>query len=221
MAAHFRAEKSGFAREVQKTLKNKFDPHTAAKTITWIGALEPLVPNLPAHVLEAVGQLPKNADTIDSPDYFAYLKSGFVLGYLMACLDEARGKQLTKDKAWTVAVNPVFEATKQRERIGLFLNFARAYGVSSACLFQTDQLYESTDLAQVIICLASLGSEAQAKPDYRGPEKFWIQKHRENRRLFTEEQMSDGRKAIGLMNANLLDSTKVNIGARRHITGMH
>jgi hypothetical protein len=48
---------------------------------------------------------------------------------------------------------------RERERIGIFLLKAQEYGVPDTNLFQTDYLYERTNLVQVCTCIRAIGIE--------------------------------------------------------------
>lgn len=48
---------------------------------------------------------------------------------------------------------------RERERIGIFLQKASEYGVPNTNLFQTDYLYERTNLVQVCTCIRAIGIE--------------------------------------------------------------
>lgn len=121
---------------------------------------------------------------------------------------------------WKVSDKPIFETNRQRERIGAFINFCQEMGVGSASVFQTDQLYEQTNLPQVVICISQLGVETQAKPDYSGPEGYWMHRHSENKRNFTEEQLKKGESVMRLQMGYSGGATAsgVSFGAQRHVT---
>jgi hypothetical protein len=215
-SANYRAEKSGFAKAVQEKLAEKFDGQEAAKALKWISLL-PAAANQPDYIRQAVSKLPTNATNVTPDQFHECLFDGLVLGHIMSSLQP--NSVNWSNKTWQVSDKPVFETSRQRERISLYLNFATSFGVNSAFNFQTDQLYEKTDLCQVVICIANLGSTAQSKPDYRGPQGFWTQKHHENKREFTEEQLRSGQTVIGLqMGTNqVANASGVSFGAQRRI----
>lgn len=173
MTAEFRAEKAGFAKEAQERMMGKFDPEQAAKTLMWI-YLQPKPDNCPEHIYQSVASMPGDMRTVDHDIYANYLTNGLLLGYLMACLDNTYVNVLCSSSTWKVSDKTAFEISRQRERIGLFLKFISDYGLRSSSQFQTDQLYEKTALAQVIVCLSQLGSLAQTKPNYKGPKNYWL-----------------------------------------------
>lgn len=216
MAQNYRATKSGFAKDVQEKLAAQFDKGEAAKTLRWITLLNASVP---AHIKAAFAKIPANVNECTMDEYHGYLYDGLVLGYLMAALDSTFADQLN-GKAWTVSDKAIFETNRQRERIGLFLGFCSKFGLKSAFEFQTDQLFEQTNLNQVIVCISQLGIEAQAKSNYNGPRDYWMAKHQQNKREFTEEQLRSGETQIGLqMGTNkLANASGVSFGAQRRIT---
>lgn len=54
------------------------------------------------------------------------------------------------------------------ENIEQFLKAAEAYGVPKSSTFQTVDLYENRNMAQVLLCLVQLGTEAQ-RNGFAGP----------------------------------------------------
>lgn len=215
----YRATKSGFAREVQMRILEKYNAEEAAKTLKWITLFQPAV-GIPQEVLDAVKQIPPDISSVKPEDYHNFLKNGLVLGYLIGCLKPEEAAQRLGKTMWKVCDKPIFETTRQRERIGSFLNFCAEMGVGSASLFQTDQLHEQTNLPQVIIALSELGVEAQTKPGYAGPEGFWMTRPAANRRTFTEEQLKGGEAVIGLQMgfAGGANQSGLTFGAHRQVT---
>ncbi|KAL5104815.1 Myophilin [Taenia crassiceps] len=175
MDSDYRATKSGFARDVQMRIMEKYDAVEAAKKI------------------------PRDINNVKAEDFHNYLKDGLVLGYLIGCLKPNEASQRLGKAMW------------------------KEMGVGSASAFQTDQLYEMTNLPQVVICLSQLGVEAQAKPGYNGPEGYWMQRHTENRRTFTEEQLKAGESVIGLQMGYTggANQSGINFGAHRRVTDMY
>jgi len=220
MAAN-RAEKSGFAREAQAKVISKFDPAEAAKALRWIKALKPKCA-VSAEMNQAVDAIGNNVQEVSWGDFHKLLSNGLVLGYLITCLDVNAFNSSSK-KAWEVSKMQAFETARQRERIGIFLNFVTQFGVVTSCSFQTDQLYEETDLSQVVTCLTHLGVEAQSKPGYSGPQGYWLAKHQENKREFTEEQLNEGKNIISTQMGYTggANASGVTFGAQRHINDMH
>ncbi|KAL7058138.1 hypothetical protein AAHC03_016918 [Spirometra sp. Aus1] len=218
----YRAAKSGFAREVQQRISEKYNAEDAGKALRWFRML-PVPSGMPDVLKEAAEKIPADISTAQPDELHEFLKDGLALGYLIGCLkpDEVQTRLCTK--CWTVASSPIFETNRQRERIGAFLKFCEEAGVGSASVFQTDQLFEKTNLPQVVICLTQLGIESQAKEGYPGPQGYWLQKHQSNKRTFTEEQLKGGDTVIGLQMgyAGGANQSGVSFGARRHVMDMH
>jgi len=216
-----RAEKSGFAKEAQAKVVSKFDGAEAAKALRWIRALQPTCA-LSAEMSEQVNAIPKDIQDVSWADFHKYLNNGLVLGYLITCLD-ANAFNASSKKAWEVSKMQAFETSRQRERIGIFLSWVSQYGVATTCSFQTDQLYEETDLSQVVTCLSQLGVEAQSKPGYTGPSGYWMAKHQQNKRDFTEEQLNESKKIISTQMGYTggANASGVSFGGQRHINDMH
>ncbi|KAH9282095.1 Transgelin [Echinococcus granulosus] len=213
----YRATKSGLSREVQNRINEKYNAEEAGKVLKWIRLLTP-PSGVPDDLIKAAQEIPEDITSAPAEQFYQYLKSGLVLGYLMASLKPDRVSSLGVNM-WKVSDKPIFETNRQRERIGAFINFCQEMGVGSASAFQTDQLYEMTNLPQVVICLSQLGVEAQAKPGYNGPEGYWMQRHTENKRNFTEEQLKAGESVIGLQMGYTGGATAsgVSFGARRNV----
>ncbi|TPP58725.1 Myophilin [Fasciola gigantica] len=219
MAAALRADKSGLAREVQQKLTEKFDEEEAAKVLRWICLLTP--PNdCPQHFIEAMQKIPPHIEQASMDEFSKLLHDGLVLGFIIACLDPKSVAQMQKIQTWQISDKPIFETNRCRDRIGLFLRFTTSFGVDSVFQFQTDQLYENTNLTQVVVCLTHVGVEAQAKPECNVPEGYWMQKHRENRRNFSEEKLRSGDRVIGLQMGSTAgaNASGITFGGRRHIT---
>ncbi|VDD76099.1 unnamed protein product [Mesocestoides corti] len=218
----YRAAKSGFAREVQIRIMEKYNGEEAAKALKWIRLLQP-AEGIPEVLREAALKIPENVSTVKPEEFHDLLKDGLVFGYLIGCLKPDEITQRLGKAMWKVSDKPIFETSRQRERIGAFINFCQEMGVGSASTFQTDQLHEQTNLPQVVICLSQLGVEAQAKPGYVGPEGYWMQRHTENKRNFTEEQLKQGESVIGLQMGYTggANQSGISFGAQRKVTDMY
>ncbi|CAM6006639.1 unnamed protein product [Sphagnum balticum] len=83
-----------------------------------------------------------------------------------------------------------------RENVSQFCNAARGYGVPDNELFQTVDLFEKKNIAQVTLAIHALGRQAQ-KMGYKGPT-LGVKLAEENKREFTEEQLRAGEGCIGL-----------------------
>ncbi|KAL3882824.1 hypothetical protein ACJMK2_029195 [Sinanodonta woodiana] len=185
--ANYRAAKSGLARDSQIKIDNAFNVDEARKCLQWIAIM--IDEDLPIEDTE---------DKITMRDcFYKILKDGIVLCRLInVLLPDDRRIDFSK-KSFQPTNMPAFVAARERERIGIFLSKVDEYGVPNSASFQTDYLYERTNLVQVCTCIRSLGIEAQSRPDYNGPY-VWPKKSEENRRTFTEEQLQAGQQVISL-----------------------
>lgn len=85
-------------------------------------------------------------------------------------------------------------AFKQMENIGSFLDAIQKFGVSKMDSFQTVDLYEATNMPQVILTIHALGRKAGTK----GKRGIGPKESQQNVRQFTEEQLRSGEGVIGL-----------------------
>jgi hypothetical protein len=107
---------------------------------------------------------------------------------------------------------------KLRENVSAFQNAARAYGLSDAELFQTVDLFEKRNIAQVTQCIHALGRFAQKK-NFKGPV-LGPKMADTNAREFTEEQLRAGQGMVGLLNDGMnkgANQAGQNFGLSRHI----
>ena len=111
------------------------------------------------------------------------LKDGVVLCKLISALS---GKN--------VKFNTMKMAFKQMENVGKFLDAIAEYGVQKSDSFQTVDLYEKQNMAQVILTIHALGRKAGSK----GQRGIGPKESEKNERTFTEDQMRAGQGVIGL-----------------------
>ena len=90
-------------------------------------------------------------------------------------------------------VNHQKMAFKQMENISYFLEFCEKQGVKKMDQFQTVDLYEKQNLAQVVSTLQALGRKLQGR---------WGLEAKENKREFTEEQLRASEGIIGLQSGS-------------------
>lgn len=168
--ANVRAQKSGFAREAQDKINAKYDEKLAGECMAWINQR-----------VQSIGDPAVN--TSGSMDnVYEMLGDGSVLCRLM----ESLGCTLKWKKSGL--------AFKKMENIGKFLTAAESYGVSTAELFQTVDLYEKQNLNQVICAIGALGRKANSK----GGSGFGPKESERQSREWTDEQLKAGQNVIGL-----------------------
>ncbi|CAF1039944.1 unnamed protein product [Didymodactylos carnosus] len=92
-------------------------------------------------------------------------------------------------------------AFKLRENVAAFQNAARSYGVADSELFQTVDLFEKRNIAQVTLAIHALGRQAQKK-NFKGPA-LGVKLSDKNERQFTNEQLRAGDGMIGLLNEGM------------------
>ncbi|XP_042354936.1 transgelin-like [Plectropomus leopardus] len=167
--------KFGLSREVQCKIDKKYDPELEERLVEWI-------------VLQCGADRPEPGKVA----FQNWLKDGCVLCQLINSLYGAN-KPIKNIK------NPGM-AFKQMEQISMFLSVAENYGVTKTDIFQTVDLFEAKDMAAVQRTLMALGSLAVTKDDgcYKGDPNWFHRKAQENRRDFTEQQLSEGKSVIGL-----------------------
>lgn len=142
-----------------------------------------------------------------SASYEDSLKDGIILCKLMNKLKpKAVPKITTKGGGFAL-----------RENVNAFCNAARKYGVPDNELFQTVDLFEKKNIAQVTLAIHSLGRQAQ-NHKFEGPV-LGIKICEENKREFTEEQLNAGKNTVGLLTEYNKGATMSGtiIGNNRHI----
>lgn len=165
----------GLTREVQSKIDKKYDPELEERLVEWI-------------VTQCGASQPEAGKT----GFQNWLKDGCVLCELINSLSGG-SKPIKTIKISTM----VF---KQMEQISMFLKAAESYGITKTDIFQTVDLFEGKDLAAVQRTLMALGSLAVTKDDgcYKGDPGWFHKKAQENRREFSDEQLSEGKNVIGL-----------------------
>merc|ERR1719318_16727 len=113
-------------------------------------------------------------------------------------------------------VNSGKMAFHQMENIGKFLNAAEKYGCRKDDLFQTVDLYERTNMPQVIQGIHALGRRAQSA-GFNGPV-LGPREATQNKREFSEEQLKEGKNIIGLQMGTNKGASQagMNFGKNRH-----
>uniref|UniRef100_A0A0B7B7K9 Calponin-homology (CH) domain-containing protein n=1 Tax=Arion vulgaris TaxID=1028688 RepID=A0A0B7B7K9_9EUPU len=186
--AGLRAPRAGSAREQQIKVEKSFDPEEAVKCLVWIR--------------EVTGENIPVEDVIDSKHkvvefFYKSLKDGFLLTKLVNAIVPDDMQINTKTLTYKKSNNDAFEMARERARIELFCQHIQAYGVPENMSFQTDSLYEKTNLPQVVVAIRNFGIEAESHPNYRG-DRIWPKKSEINVRSFTEDQLRAGDGVINL-----------------------
>lgn len=167
----------GLSRDVQNKIDKKYLPELEERLAEWIVA----------QCGTDVGQPEPGKAGFQN-----WLKNGCVLAELINSL-YGSNKPIKNIKKSDM----VF---KQMELIALFLSASEGYGITKTDIFQTVDLFEGKDMAAVQRTLMALGSLAVTKNDggYKGDPNWFYKKAQENRREFSEEQLTEGKNVIGL-----------------------
>merc|ERR1712141_292664 len=134
------------------------------------------------------------APTQNGPAEFqSFLKNGQVLCKLANTLKPGVCRQPHDTSKTKLAA---LRQNKENENISFFLKACEQYGLNKADLFQTVDLVEAQNLAQVQTTLYKLGGQAQ-KVGFSGPV-IGVKQGDGNKREFTDEQLKAGQNVIGL-----------------------
>ncbi|KAK7874512.1 hypothetical protein R5R35_001595 [Gryllus longicercus] len=176
-------------REVRAKLAGKRNPDQEREAQEWLEAV--LGRKFPAGVL-----------------YEDYIRDGQVLCEVMNKLQPGIVPK----------INSSGGQFKMMENINQFQQALKAYGVPDVDVFQTIDLWEKKDIAQVTTTLFALGRTTYRHADWKGP---WLgpRPAEEHKRDFTEEQLRAGEGIIGLQAGQNKGATQAgqNIGAGRKI----
>lgn len=176
-------------RQVRAKLAAKRDPEQEREAREWIESI--LGSKFPAGV-----------------SFEDHLKNGVVLCELM-----------NKIKPGSVnKINSSGGEFKMMENINKFQKALIEYGLSDVDVFQTVDLWEKKDIAQVITTLFALGRETYRHSEYSGPH-LGPKPSDECKRDFSEEQLKAGQTVIGLQAGSNKGATQAgqNMGASRKI----
>eukprot|EP00485_Elphidium_margaritaceum_P013130 CAMPEP_0202693730 /NCGR_PEP_ID=MMETSP1385-20130828/7769_1 /ASSEMBLY_ACC=CAM_ASM_000861 /TAXON_ID=933848 /ORGANISM="Elphidium margaritaceum" /LENGTH=188 /DNA_ID=CAMNT_0049349451 /DNA_START=28 /DNA_END=594 /DNA_ORIENTATION=- len=88
---------------------------------------------------------------------------------------------------------------QKRERITQFINGCKTFGVNHSDLFMPDDLFNQSNLKQVVITLENLSSTA-SKKNVEQPFVIGMSYAKSNKREFTKEQILKAKNAIPAMN---------------------
>ncbi|KAL1110120.1 hypothetical protein AAG570_008197 [Ranatra chinensis] len=107
---------------------------------------------------------------------------------------------------------------KMMENINAFQKALKEYGVADVDVFQTVDLWEKKDIAQVTTTLFALGRTTYKHSEWKGPY-LGPKPSEECKREFTEEQLRAGESIIGLQAGSNKGATQSgqNMGAGRKI----
>ncbi|KAF5403811.1 Transgelin [Paragonimus heterotremus] len=196
-----RVQDYGMDVAISRKLNSRYDPDAERQVIGWINQL--------------TGQpIPPGRENVQRT-----LKNGQILVNLISTIYDRTANLSPRAQMIRRPIKPTTGNApfKQMENIQKFLDCSEAYGVPKECLFQTVDLYESRNMAQVLSTLLQLGTECQ-RNNFQGPV-CGPKPTYSNRRQWTEDQLRSGEGIIGLQaGTNKLASQKgMSFGAQRHI----
>jgi len=194
-----RAEAAGDQRIIAGKLAARYDTETEAEVISWFKEL------LEEDVQPGMGAV------------MNHLRSGVSLVKLAIKIREGTPNCPPKAAKMRLKANTLNAPFKQMENIQIFLNFAEAYGVPKTGLFNTVDLFEGRNMAQVLNSVQQLGTEAQ-RQNFSGPV-IGPKPVEKNDRGFTEDQLRASHGVIGLQsgtNKFASQSGMTSMGASRH-----
>ncbi|KAA0195209.1 Transgelin [Fasciolopsis buskii] len=160
---------SGLSAQVKKKIEGKRDRDQEAQALEWIEAI-----------------LGTNLDR--SKPYEDILRDGVILCKLINKIKPGSVKKINENSTMPFKI---------MENINAFQEAIKAYGVPTADVFQTVDLFEKKDISQVTQCIFALGRTCQTHSDYDGPT-LGPKLAQENKREFTEEQLREGANVISL-----------------------
>ncbi|KAM3175676.1 hypothetical protein ACTXT7_008073 [Hymenolepis weldensis] len=116
-------------------------------------------------VVQWINELTGESVPLGRENFAAALKNGQILVKLINKVYEGTDPPppTVKKKKHPFRANTMSAPFKQMENIQIFLTACEAYGVPRASLFQTVDLYEMRNMAQVLSCLLQLGTEVRIR----------------------------------------------------------
>jgi len=186
-------------RALHSKVSAKYDPEAEHEVREWISQL----------VGEDIGT---GSLTVEK-----HLRNGQILCKLAKAVYDGTANKPENAQKFKIKMNTMSAPFKQMENIEVFLKACENYGVPSASLFPTADLFEGRNMAMVLSTILLFGSEAQ-RHGFNGPTcgPKPTEKHVVN---FTEEQLRAGQGMIGLQAGTnkCASQSGMKMGASRHI----
>lgn len=196
-----RVQDYGMDVAISRKLNSRYDPSVEQEVLAWIQQL-------------TGASIPSGRENVHQA-----LKSGQILMKLINAVYERTPSlpPAAQQVRQPIRFNTMSAPFKQMENIELFLNLCEAYGVPRTSLFQTVDLFECRNMAQVVNTILLLGTESQ-RNGMNGPA-CGPRPCSENRRNFTDDVLRSGENVIGLQaGTNKFASQKgMSFGGVRHI----
>lgn len=169
----------GLTAELARKKEAKFDPELSSEVFEWMAAVFDHGGDQ-----ESADALPERVEK--QQDVHKCLKNGVVLCKLVNMIYPGSVRK----------INTATQAFKEMENTNMFLAACEKIGCAKLDLFQTVDLYESANIAQVVNGIIALGRKAQTI-GYDGPV-LGPAESQENKREFSQEQLRAGEGIIGL-----------------------
>lgn len=166
----------GLTKEVSDRMDAKYSDEDEAVVVAWMTAI--------------IGQSPAGPGR---ENFHAWLQDGRILCSLMNALRPGSCPKVHDPSTVKLAA---MRKNKEMENIGMFLSAVEKYGVGRLDLFQTVDLYENQNMAQVLATMFKLSGVAQ-KNGFNGPQ-IGVKIADKNQRDFDEQKLREGRNVIGL-----------------------
>jgi len=177
----YRPKGYGMTAEVSNKIAAKYSEEDELEVVSWICALVECEPPQPGR---------KNTQE--------WMRNGEILISLINVIQPGSVKK------WNSNTQQAF---KVMENIAVFLKAIEKYGVMKQDLFQTVDLYEGQNMAQVLTTLRKLSTVALTK-GFGGPH-IGVKMAQANKRDHDEQKLREGRNVIGLqMGTNQVASQK-------------
>ncbi|XP_033103565.1 transgelin-3-like isoform X3 [Anneissia japonica] len=165
----------GMTAEVKRKMDSKYNQGDADKAVRWMNA-----------ILQQGGKDRNVGQTSSSTQLQEELKNGVILCEVINVLQPNSVRKINESKM----------AFKMMENIGNFLDQSANYGCNKTDMFQTVDLYEGQNMAQVVNGILALASKAASKGVTTDVQVAKLAEA--NKREFTEEQIKEGQNIIGL-----------------------
>lgn len=181
----------GLSREIANKINAKYDADDEKTVVAWI-----------ASVIHYNGAVPSGKDAVHT-----WLRDGNILCSVINTLKPGTIRKVHKWDEFT-ATPSAMRKNKEQENISFFLKAADDFGVQKTDLFQTVDLYEQQNMAQVLSTIYKLDSAAQKK-GYSTGATIGVKIADKNVRNHDEAKLKEGRNVIGLqMGTNQTASQK-------------
>jgi len=196
-----RTQDFGMDVGISRRLNSKYDAESEQEAIDWINQL-------------TGSNVPLGRENVQH-----HLKNGQILVKLINIIYERTPKlpDTCRHEKFPFRYNTMSAPFKQMENIQIFLQAAERYGVPRQSLFQTVDLFESRNMAQVLNSILQLGTECQ-RSGFTGPV-CGARPTSTNYRQFSEEQLRMGEGIINLQSGTnkFASQSGISFGAVRHI----